>query len=238
MLCRDTTSKGTPFWIHFVTAIYRLLKGAYVGGGSCTMSPTGTPSTQVAPETIKKSAHLAHSVLIPGIQLSKQRSVSRRSLQIKKKMNALFSHNVRAMWPTYHQPQTRWSDFHEIRYCSYLQEPISFDVVKSVSASRTLFEGLETNFYLHFLYFSADWSKIRHGTAPGNVVQNTRPSWKSMRWKPYFSYVCMYVCMYLYIYIYVCVCVCIYIYIYYIYIQGVSGGIVNILVGRSMDYSQ
>ena len=38
-----------------------------------------------------------------------------------------------------------------------------------------------------------------------------------------------YVCMY------VCVCVCIYI---YIYIQGVSGGIVNILGGGSIDYSE
>ena len=32
-------------------------------------------------------------------------------------------------------------------------------------------------------------------------------------------------------------CVCIYIYIY-IYIQGVSEGIVNILGGGSMDYSE
>jgi len=34
-----------------------------------------------------------------------------------------------------------------------------------------------------------------------------------------------------------CVCVCVYAYIY-IYIQGVSGGIVNILGGGSMDYSE
>ena len=38
-------------------------------------------------------------------------------------------------------------------------------------------------------------------------------------------HVCMYVCM--------CVCVCV-----YIYIQGVSGGIVNILGGDSMDYTE
>ena len=41
----------------------------------------------------------------------------------------------------------------------------------------------------------------------------------------------------------VCVCVCVYIYIYiyiyiYTYIHGVSGGIVNILGGGSMDYSE
>ena len=38
-----------------------------------------------------------------------------------------------------------------------------------------------------------------------------------------------------------CVCVYIYIYIYtytYIYSQGVSGGIVNVLGGGSMDYSE
>jgi len=36
-------------------------------------------------------------------------------------------------------------------------------------------------------------------------------------------------------YMYVCVCVCVHI---YIYIQGVSGGIVNILGGGSMNYSE
>ena len=57
------------------------------------------------------------------------------------------------------------------------------------------------------------------------------------------------ICICVYIYIYVCVCVCVfgtyeppetrYIYIYiYIYIQGVSGGIVNILEGGSMDCSE
>jgi len=39
----------------------------------------------------------------------------------------------------------------------------------------------------------------------------------------------------MYIYICVCACVCMRI---YIYIQGVSGGIVNILGGGSMDYSE
>jgi hypothetical protein len=46
---------------------------------------------------------------------------------------------------------------------------------------------------------------------------------------------CFYVDMCVRVCVCVCICVCIYI---YIYIQGVSGGIVNILGGDSMDYSE
>jgi len=43
-------------------------------------------------------------------------------------------------------------------------------------------------------------------------------------------YVCMYIC--------VCVCVCVYTHTHtHTHTQGVSGGIVNILGGGSMDYS-
>ena len=40
-----------------------------------------------------------------------------------------------------------------------------------------------------------------------------------------------YLIIYIYIYIYICMYV-------YMYIQGVSGGILNILGGGSMDYSK
>jgi len=43
--------------------------------------------------------------------------------------------------------------------------------------------------------------------------------------------VCVCVCVCVYVCMYVCVCI-------YIYVQGVSGGIVNILGGGSMDYSE
>jgi len=46
---------------------------------------------------------------------------------------------------------------------------------------------------------------------------------------PVRMYVYVYICMYLYI--------CMYIYIY-IYMQGVSGGMVNILGGGNMDHSE